>query len=370
MRYRARMENEPIRFFVEELQPLMDRVRQALAAFLTCRPECLAPMPNASIAVATVLENVKLAPGDEILTTSHEYPACLNSLRRAAAKWGAKVVMVDLPFPCRGPGEIEEAILAARTDRTRLALISHVTSPSAMVLPVEKLVRELEGAGVACLIDGAHAAGMLPWLDLGGLGASYYTSNCHKWVCSPKGSAFLYVREDLRQGFRPLALSNNAEKPKPGREQFLTEFDYVGTQDYTALLAIPEALGFMASLVPGGWRGVMARNHALAAWGREVVCRGLGVEKPCPDEMVGSTATLVLPEHEPERHARLMARPTRFHDALQDALLSRWRIQAPVWGVGGTRRFVRVSAQLYNSAAQYQYLARALASEFEAERKT
>ncbi len=367
-RLRQRMEGEGVRFFVEELSPLMDRMRHALGGFVRCPAKDLAPMPNASIAVATVLAGMDLQAGDEILAGSHEYPACMNSLRRLARRTGARIVLVDLPFPCSSPDAVAEAFLNATTERTRLALISHVTSSSGMILPVERLVPALEQRGVRCLVDGAHAPGMLPWLDVGALGASYYTANCHKWICSPKGSAFLYVRPDLQSQVRPLALSNNAEKPRPGRDQFLTEFEYVGTQDYTGLLAIADAITFMGSLLPGGWSEVMARNHALCAGARARICHALGVEPPCPESMVGSIATIVLPAHEPERHARLMARPTRYHDALQDALVTRWRIQVPVWGVPGSeRRFLRISAQLYNSPAQYDYLARALAHELAAE---
>jgi isopenicillin-N epimerase len=363
-RYEAMMEREPVSFFVEHLEPLMDSMRAELAAFLRCRPEAIAPMPNASIAVATVIESSNLSPGDEILITEHEYPACQNSLRRAAARRGASVVKAPLPFPCPSPHAAAESILSAVTPRTRLVMLSHVTSPSGMILPVEPLVRELESRGVRVLVDGAHAAGMIPTLDLDALGASYYCGNCHKWICSPKGSAFLYVRSDLRQLVRPLALSNNAEKPKPGRSQFLTEFDYIGTQDYSSILAIPDALRIMPTFMPGGWPAIMRHNHDLVLAGRKLVCEALGVEPPCPETMIGSIATIVLPPHAPERHARLMARPSRYHDALQDALVTKHRIQVPVWGVPGhPARFLRLSAQLYTTMEQYHYLVDALKAE-------
>lgn len=367
-RLRQRMEGEGVRFFVEELAPLMDRMRHALGAFVRCPAKDIAPVPNASIGVATVLSGLNLQAGDEILAGSHEYPACMNSLRRLASRTGAKIVLVEIPFPCPDPDAVASAFLGAVTDRTRLALISHVTSSSGMILPVERIVPELERRGVRCLVDGAHAPGMLPWLNVGALGASYYTANCHKWVCSPKGSAFLYVRPDVQSQVRPLALSNNAEKPRPGRDQFLTEFEYVGTQDYTGILAIADAIAFMGALLPGTWGEVMARNHGLCLRARRLICDALGAGVPCPDAMVGSIATIVLPAHEPERHARLMTRPTRYHDALQDALVNRWRIQVPVWGVPGSeRRFLRISAQVYNSPAQYEYLANALIHELAAE---
>ncbi len=370
---RDRMERELIRFFVEDYESLADRARHALADFLRCDWDCIAPVPNATFGVTTVVEHLAtsgyLKPGDQILTNSHEYPACQNNLRRAASRCSAVVVNADIPFPIRAADEAVAAILNKVTPRTRLALISHVTSPTGLVLPIESLVPTLEARGVRTLIDGAHAPGMIP-LDLAALNPSYYTANCHKWICSPKGSAFLYVRRDLRDGLRPLVLSNNAEKPKPGRHQFLTEFEYVGTQDYTAFLAIPAAIDFMASLVPGGWSEIRQRNHDLCLEGRGILCDRLGLTPPAPDSMIGSISTLVLPPHEPERHARLMARPSRYHDALQDALIARHGVQVPIWGLAGQpARFVRISAQLNNSADQYHKLAAALSAELAAERE-
>lgn len=371
-RLRLLMESEPVRFFVELLPGLTDRARAELAAFLRCPAPDLVFMPNATTAVTTVLEHLALSwkPGDEILATAHEYPACMNNLRRAAGKAGAKVVPVPIPFPVRDPQAVVGAVLGAVTPRTRAALISHVTSPSALILPVERIVPELEGRGIVTIVDGAHATGFVRGLDLSALGPSFYTANCHKWLCTPKGSAFLYIREDRQRGFRPLILSNNAEKPKPGRKHLHTEFDYIGTDDFTAWLAIPAALRFMGSLLPGGWEELMTRNHDLAMNARGLLCETLGVEPPAPAAMIGPMASIFLPPHDPDRHARLMARPSRYHDALQDALLENHRIQVPVWAVAGeNRRLIRISAQAYNSPGQYEYLARALAEELEAERR-
>lgn len=367
-RWRERLESEPVRFFVEEHQDVMDGVREALGAFVKCRGRDLALLPNASIAVATVLENTKLSPGDEILINAQEYPACQNTVRRAAARGGAKVVYADIPFPIAFPDQVVRAYLDKVTPRTRLALVSHVTSPTGLVMPVEQIVKELRSRGVEVLVDGAHAPGMVPTLDIGAMGPSYYTANCHKWICSPKGSAFLYVREDLQAGFRPLALSNNAEKPKPGRSQFLTEFEYVGTQDYTSLYSIPKAIEVMGGIV-SGWPEVMTRNHDLCVRARGMLCEAWGVAPPSPQSMIGSIATIILPSHDAARRERLMKRPTKYHDALQDALLTRWKIQVPVWGLADKpERFLRISSQLYNSWEQYEYLAEAVKAELEIER--
>ncbi len=375
-RLRDRMESEPVRFFVEAHRGLLDAARDALAHFIHCDPGDIAPVTNATVGVATVLQNLvdsgSLKPGDELLTNTHEYPACQNNLRRAAARTGAKVVSVDLPFPCSGPRAVVDAILAGVTPRTRLALISHVTSPTGLVLPVEDLVPALAKLGVETLVDGAHAPGMIESLDLSGLRPTYYTGNLHKWACAPKGSAFLYVSKErrARAPFRPVVLSNNAENAIAGRDQFLTEFDFVGTADYTPFHVLPETLGFMGGLLPGGWTELMRRNRALAIAGREVLCRTLGVEPPAPAEMLGSLATICLPALPPEASARLGARSTRYGNPLQDALLERWKIQVPVWGLAGKPyRTLRIAAQMYNTIQQYEYLAQALKAELAAELK-
>lgn len=368
---RGLMEREPVRFFVELFDDLMYGARDGVAKFLHVRGEDLVFVPNATTAVATVLANLEgsLRPGDELLATAHEYPACMNSMRRAAERTGAKVVSVPMPFPLKSPDEIVSAVMAGVTPRTRVLLISHVTSPSGLILPVERIVPELERRGIAVIVDGAHAPGFVPGLDVGKIGASFYTANCHKWICSPKGSAFLHIREDKQAGFRPLALSNYAEKNKPGRKHLLTEFDYVGTGDVTAYLAIPAAIKFMGSLYPGGWPEVIRRNRDQVLKARQMLCRELVIEAPAPESMIGSTSTMFLPPHEPERNARLMARPSKYHDALQDALIGRHRIQVPVWSVAGDgRRLFRISGQMYNSMEQYEYLAAALKEELERER--
>jgi len=362
--YRERLEREPIDFFINHHWDLMDESRHALAALVNAPWDCIAPVPNATIGVATALAALDLKPGDELLTNTHEYPACQNNLRRYAARAGAKVVGVDLPFPVSGPEAVVNAVLSHVTERTRAVLISHITSPTGLVLPVAPIVAELNRRGIVSIVDGAHAPGMVPDLDLTAINPTFYTANCHKWVCSPKGSAFLYVHPEWRERTRPVVLSNNAEKPRPGRAQFLTEFDYVGTSDYTMFYAVKDAAAFMSSLLPGGFTEVMERNRSLVLQGREVLCNALGIKPPAPDEMIGSICTLILPPHDEARRLRLAQRPTRYHDALQDVLVGKHRIQVPVWGLPGRPdRFIRISAQLYNSLEQYEYLAAALKEE-------
>jgi isopenicillin-N epimerase len=350
-----RLERQPVQFFVRDLEGLLDEARAALGEFLGAAPEDLAWVANATTGVNAVLRAMDLAPGDELLTTDHEYNACRNVLDFVAARAGARVVVASLPFPSAGPDEALAAITACATARTRLALIDHVTSQTGLVLPIERIVRALGERGIETMVDGAHAPGMLP-LRLADLGAGYYTGNCHKWLCAPKGAAFLHVRRDLQPTVRPTTISHGANSPRRDRSRFLLEFDWVGTDDPTACLAVPEALRFMGTLLPGGWDALRRHNRALVLAGRDLLCRALAIAPPCPDEMIGSLASLPLPDGDG-------APPTSalYADPLQDRLLAEARIEVPVipWPQP-PRRLLRISAQAYNVPADYRRLAEAL----------
>ena len=340
--YRAQLEREPVRFFVRELEPLLDGARRTLAEFLGAEPEGLAFVPNATAGVNAVLRSLDLDKFDELLVTSHEYNASRNALDYVAGIAGAKVVVAEVPFPIESPDVVVERVLARVTDRTRLFLADHVVSQTAIIFPIERLVRELAARGVDTLVDGAHAPGFLP-LDLRALNAAYYTGNLHKWVCAPKGAAFLYVRENRRRSIHPVSISHGANSPRTDRSRFLLEFDWTGTFDPSAWLAVPAALEFMSS--HGGWPEVMRRNRELALLGRDILCSALGIDPPAPDEMLGAMAAVPLPDGTEG-------------DKLQDALLFEHHIEVPV--MPWPRPLLRISAQLYNEPADYERLAEAL----------
>jgi isopenicillin-N epimerase len=350
---RARIEREPERFFVRELERLLDQARAALGAFLGAHPDDLVFVSNATGGVNTVLRSLDLAPGDELLITDHTYNACANAADYVAGRTGARVVKAAIPFPISGPEAAVEAVLARVAERTRLVLLDHVASQTGLVLPLDRLVPLIQQRGVDVLIDGAHAPGMVP-LALESLGAAYYTGNCHKWLCAPKGAAFLHVRRDRQDRIHPLVISHGRNSPRTDRTRFRLEFDWVGTVDPTAWLSVPVALETHASLVPGGWSEVRARNHALAVEARRILCAALDVPPPCPDEMMGSLATVQLPDGDRPRSPLGL-------DPLQDALLDRFGIEVPIFPwPRAPARLMRVSAQLYNAPAQYQYLGQCL----------
>jgi isopenicillin-N epimerase len=360
---RAEMEAEPVRFLSRELDPRLDAARAVLAAFLGADADDLAFVTNATSGVNAVLRSRAFAAGDELLTTDHAYNACRNTLDFVAERTGARVVTVPVPFPVATPEAVVDAVLARVTPRTRLALLDHVTSPTALVLPIERLCAELAAGGVDVLVDGAHAPGMVP-LDLRALGATYYTGNCHKWLCAPKGSAFLWVRHDRHADVRPLTISHGANARKPGRSRFRLEFDWTGTDDPTAWLSVPAALDCVGGMLPGGWPAVMARNHALALEARALLCTTAGTPPPCPDSMVGSLAAVVLPDGAPATTIG-WRRP----DPLQARLFDAWHIEVPIITFpAAPKRLVRISAQLYNAREHFARLAEALGKELTAER--
>jgi isopenicillin-N epimerase len=353
-RLRARMEAEPVRFLLRELEGLADAARAALGSFLDADPDDLAFVNNATTGVNTVLKSLRFDPGDELLTTDHEYNASRNALDFVASRWGVKVVVAKLPWPVRSAQAVMDTVISHVTERTRLLLIDHITSQTALVLPVAHLIRALRERGVETLVDGAHAPGQVP-LSLRQLGAAYYTGNCHKWLCAPKGAAFLHVRRDLQPAIRPLVTSHGYNSRREDRSRFRLDFDWLGTDDPTPFLCVPKALEVMGGMLPGGWPEVMASNRAKVLAGRSLVCQWLGVAPHCPEELVGSMATVPLPEGFPEQPSVLGL------DPLQDQLFFEYGIEVPItpWP-RPPHRHVRLSAQLYNSHADYQRLAEAL----------
>ena len=357
---RERLERQPVRFLNRDLPALFDDARARLGHFLGADPDGLAFVPNATTGANAVLRSLRFEAGDELLTDDHEYNAILTTLQAVAHRDGARVIVARIPFPTLGDDEVVAAVLGAVTPRTRLAVLSHVTGPTALILPIERLVRELDARGIDTLVDGAHAPGMVP-LALDALGAAYYTGNGHKWLCGPKGAAFLWVRADRREAIRPTVTSHGANDPRTDRSRFRLEFDWTGTADPSAALALPAAIDWMAAQDPGGWPAVMAANHALAVAGRDLLAAALGVPAPAPDDMLGSMAAVPIPELTTDAAAAAL------HDALIDS--DGIEVPIPTWPVRGARLqpsdppravLVRISAQRYNDRGDLERLAASL----------
>ncbi len=340
--WRAAMERNPVDFLVRRLPELLDSVRGRVAAFLGADPEGVVFVDNATTGTQTVIAQVHLAAGDEVLTTDHCYPATLAQLQRAVATAGAHLRIAPVPLPAESTASVTASVLSGLSSRTRLVAVDHVASCSGLVFPVEEVVAYCHGQGVPVLVDGAHAAAMLP-VDLGRLGADFWVGNMHKWVCAPKASAVLYAGPKWRDALRPLVASHGLAVG------FQAAFDWTGTRDPTAILAVPAALDFFDR---AGWPEVRRHNNDLARLGAELVTRRIGTSCAHADELAAAMRLVPLPAPLTEAEAR----------ALETRLLTEHGVVVPVTRHGGWR-WLRVSAQLYNTPEDYERLADALMSE-------
>lgn len=346
-RLQRELEEEPVDFLHtgRTLPGRLAAARAELAEFLGARRDDLVFVPNATWGGNVVARSLRLQPGDEVLTTDHEYGAMERAFTFACEKAGARLVRAPLPLPLQDPGEVVDMVWRAVTPRTRLLMISHVTSPTALVLPVAALVERAAAAGILSFVDGAHAPGQVP-LGLDELGADFYTGNCHKWLLSPKGAAFLHVRADRQDLVEPLAVSWGWRADQPGPSRFVDEHDWTGTRDPSACLAVPAALAFRRA---HDWERVAERCRELTVAARELLLPVVGAAAPCPARpWLAQMAAVPLPPVDPAR--------------LGAVLRERHRIEVPVTTLGG-RPWLRVSLQAYNSLHDIELLVAALRAE-------
>ena len=353
-RLRGLLERDPVRFFEREYSDMWDESRSAVARMLNADVDGMVFVSNATQGVNTVLRSLDLEPGDEIIVPNHSYQACWNAVDYVTRRSGAKTVVVEIPFRVEDPKQVIDLIMEAVTERTVLALIDTVTSPTGSRMPFEELTNRLQSRGVDVLLDAAHGPGIVP-IDLSRLEPAYCVGNFHKWTCSPKGSAFLHIRKDRKDLIHPLNISHGFSFEGTAQEKFEFEFAWPGTQDPTPWLCIPKAMSFMEELVVGGWPEIMRRNRDLALQGRNLICDALGTTPPVPDTMVSALASVEVPTDEEVGPMSLDGDP--FHNYLLDE----YSIQVPVmpWRHHDTK-YIRISAQLYNHIDEYRYLADAL----------
>jgi len=346
------MERQPVAFMQRELPEILDDVRGVLGGFVGADPADLAFVTNATSGVNAVLRSLQFEPGDELLVTDHAYPACRNAVEFVARRTGATIKVAHIPLQSTSE-EIADRLIESVGDRTRLTLIDHVSSATAVVFPVERIVRELAARDVDALVDGAHAPGMVP-VHLEELGAAYYTGNCHKWMCAPKGAAFLHVRPDRQDRVVPPVISHGYDPNATAASDFQQMFAWTGTTDPTAAMSIGVAIETIAGYHPGGWPGVMKANRNLVSAGASLVAEALGNPGRTPAAISGSMVSFELPPGYPEKAA---------WDPLQDRLLFEYQVEVPIipWP-HPPRRLLRISAQLYNDFDDYRALAAALQS--------
>lgn len=350
---RDEIELQPSRYLLRDLvghigaappaQPLLRQAAEKVAAFVGARGEDLAFVDNATTGANAVLRSFPFAEGDEILVLNLGYGAVVKAAQYVARRTGARVVTAELPFPDIDPDKAVEAVAAALTPRTRMAVVDHVTAESALLLPLAEIASRCRERGVAILVDGAHVPGALA-LDLAALGVDWYTANLHKWAWSPRSCGFLWAAPERQADLHPTVISWGLD------QGFSAEFDWVGTRDPSPYLAAPEGLAFLEEL---GVEKVQGYDHGLAWEGAHRLAERWGTRFLVPESMIGTMATVPLPESlgETVEHAA----------CLRDALLFEDRIEVQLHAWQG-RLWTRISAQIYNDMADIERLGEAVAA--------
>ncbi|MBU1334136.1 MAG: aminotransferase class V-fold PLP-dependent enzyme [Alphaproteobacteria bacterium] len=348
--WQLELERQPVEFLGRNLTETMRQPRIALAAELGTVPENIVGLTNATLGLNIVAQSLDLKPGDQILTTDHEYSALEKTWAYVARRTGAEIVVVKIPMPLTTEAQFTDTVIAGMTDRTRVLFLSHITSPTALLFPIDRSIAEARKRGIWSVIDGAHTPGHIK-LELDALGADFYSGNCHKWMMAPKGSAFLHARPEVQGLINPLVISHgwtaNSKEPGAkgafGNSPFIDELEMQGTRDPAPWLTVPAALAYRRD---NDWPSVQAHCHALA----QDTARRLG-------ELTG-LAPLSAPEFcAPQMVA--MPVPDCDVDAIKDALLDKYSIEIPVFRWQDTC-IVRLSVQGYNSKPQMDLLLTAL----------
>jgi len=335
--WRRRMERQPTRFMHAVLPDALRAAAARLASFMGAEGKDLAFLENATVGCNAVLRSHRLHPGDEVLVLAHGYGAVRNTVRYVTELAGARMTEAEVPFPNPSADGVIAALEAAITPRTKLAVLDHITSPSALVLPLDRMVATCHAHGVPVLVDGAHGPGQVE-LDLPAIGADWYVGNCHKWLCAPKGSAFIWAAPDRQDGLHPVTISHGYGKG------YLEEFDWTGTRDFSAFLAVPAALDFHARL---GGAALRARNAALAAEATALLALRLNTEIGATGSLAGAMGVVRLPISGEATAERAKALRARLLDAKTDAPLN--ALAGGIW--------LRLSAHAYNEPADYERLA-------------
>jgi isopenicillin-N epimerase len=350
-RWQRELERQPVEFLGRRGASLLDRARESLAGYLGCAPDCLVFVPNATTGVNVVARSLSLAPDDEVLGTDLEYGACARTWEWHCAQRGARYVVARMPLPVSSPDEIVAAVFAAVTSRTRVIYLSHVTSGTALRLPVEAIARRAREMGILTVVDGAHAVGQWP-VRLEESGVDFYAGNFHKWLCAPKGAGFLFARPEHHAWLESPIVSwgwvVGSNEFRPGR-QFFSRNQWQGTLYIAAFLATPAAVEYQRER---DWDTVRERCRALVIQARERIGALTGLPSLVPEESADGYRWF--------RQMAVARLPAGVDGrALQRRLYDEFRIEVPatMWN---DQPFIRVSFQGYNTQRDLDALIAAL----------
>ncbi len=348
-----RMESLTTRFFTRELPHLLEESLETLCNFINSPYESTVFIKNATTAANAVLKSVNFANNDEVVTTNLIYASCRKALDHITSQKGVKVHKVEIPFPANDNTTIFNKVMEKVNERTKLIFIDHITSETATIMPVEMIIEAASKRGIEVFVDGAHAPGMIP-LDISKLKPDYYTGNCHKWLYTPKGSAFLYVNPQKFDQMVPTVISNHYNDGKTPAQRFRNSFDWSATMDYSGYACVGKTIEYLEKEVEGGWKEIRKRNHALALKGRDILTDMLNLSPTVPDQMTGSIVTMKL-------GSKSLKDPKTGLDIVQIELLDKYKIEALITTLYPTdERIIRISAALYNNEEGYVKLGKAL----------
>lgn len=340
--WQIRLERDPVAYLGREIRSHLAGARRALSEYLDCDRDDVVLFPNPTTAINVVARSLKLEPGDEILSTNHEYGAMDRTWRFVCERTGARYVQAQIPLPVSEVGSLLDRFWSRASDKTRAVFISHITSPTALQFPVETLCAQARELGLLTIVDGAHAPGQIP-LSLRQIGADIYTGACHKWMCAPKGSAFLYARRELQPNLDPLVISWGWQADDPGVSQFVDHHEWQGTFDPAAYLAVPAAIDFQKQ---HGWDAIRRDCHNMAVELRDDLVAQLNLKASClSNSWFGQMFSVELPELDTQQLQRKLR-----EDFAIEVVCHRWQ-NTPL---------LRVSLQGYNQPADAQALLSAL----------
>lgn len=338
-KWQRELETNPVIFLGRQVPERLAEARGHFARYLGTDKDNIVFVPNATYGLNIVARSLKFQPGDEILSSNHEYGAVDRTWRFNCAKWGAKLVNHPIPLPIESPESFVEQLWSAVTERTRVIALSHITSPTALIFPIEEICRRAREAGILTVIDGAHAPGQID-LDMEAIGADYYSGNAHKWLSAPKGAAFLYARPEHQKMLEPLVVSHGWETPNPGPSQFLDYFTWVGTMDPAAYLTVPKAIEFQEQ---NEWTRVRAACHALAKEAENRLLELSDAEPISPESMWMQLRSIPI--------------PGKAEDYKE--MWERYKIVIPIMNWNG-HTLTRISIQAYNTPQDVERLVNAL----------
>jgi isopenicillin-N epimerase len=342
--WQRQLEYQPVEFLGRRVLDLLAHARGELAHYLNVEPDDVVYIPNPTTAINMVVRNLDLKPGDEILTTNHEYGAMDRTWRFICKKTGAIYKHQTIPLPVSTEDEIVNSLWQGVTPNTKIIFISHITSPTALKFPVKEICDLARRAGLISIVDGAHAPGQIQ-LDLRDIGADIYTGACHKWMCAPKGAAFLYARREIQSMLDPLVVSWGYESDKPGPSQFIDYHEWQGTRDLAAFLSVPAAIRFQYDY---DWGSIRKDCHDLASWTRNKINNTFGFEALSPDS----------PDWFSQMFATYLPRGID-PEELKTRLYQEYHIEVPTHKWDG-QPLIRVSFQAYNDQSDAELLIAAM----------